>query len=174
MQKQRALKNPAKYKRVQSAECGEIQVHETEQFISKYGTDPILNALKDGGACSGKINPEFFIDSMTESDYILVSTGRELRVDRARVLCGVALVRRVDDELHIDVVCSNRSRGAALVQRVERLAQDLRVSKVTLDAMPDVLGFYQALGYTIGPPVPPRLIPLTKSVLKRGFHYKPK
>lgn len=79
-------------------------------------------------------------DKFYEFDFVVV-------LKRRHEYLGFAFVRNdEDDSLNVDMICANQ-KGKIVMQGVFALANLLNVVKITLQAIPNVYGFYRKLGF---------------------------
>ena len=104
--------------------------------------------------CKGWVSHRWAVQgkesALQRATHIIIATtpGVKLRTGKsATKILGFALLDSRKATIYIDVVCSSKRKGRAIIQRAESFGKSLQKSRVDLSALPHVVGYYKKLGY---------------------------
>lgn len=106
--------------------------------------------------CQELISDGYIRESVEKADYVVLAfkkAGKAAAVPRGSrrraggALAGFAFLRERGGGLHIDLICSNRRLGNAIIHRIERKADEIGAEFVDLNSVKGALPFYKRNGY---------------------------
>jgi hypothetical protein len=100
--------------------------------------------------CNVNIASHYFKDSLVSSEMLIVAKLYDRDdPDAHDSVLGFVLGKIINgQQLYVDIICAVDGMGRTLLQKVEEIAFELGLNSVTLNALPEVLPFYEKIGYS--------------------------
>ena len=119
---------------------------------SKFNHVNIEDIVKWSGEKLCKtISKDYILDSIDESDYIIVSSSVNINKTRSKQisnkLCGIVLLKKYKSHIYITLICGLLGLGKKLLNIVEKIAKHSNIKKIKLDSVDTPIYFYLKNGF---------------------------
>jgi len=118
---------------------------EDDLFSSVY--ESIMREIKFTQKYCQGLNKDYISDSLQQSDAILIVRRNSVR---DKTLYGFASLKINDEELHIDVICTNTDvsgTGSYMIKLLVEFCEASYIENFTLKSVTNAVGFYAKNGF---------------------------
>jgi hypothetical protein len=162
-----------------------VTVHDISA-MSQTQVDFESRSLKLGGYywCHGGISPSYIASQLREVSYLMKLVALNKRSSSQMQVGFAGLVNKGNGVLYIDLICAKvgervlasadlerSNAGSLMLKQVVSFAQhpEFGFRKLTLSALPNVIGFYDKFGFRLDAPDSPELRNVTDNLRKFRF-----